>query len=457
MMLRHARVLACLSVLVLMAACSSETTPTGGGSSGGIAVSPPDGGEVVAAPPTAPDDGPYWPRFHGPNGDNISGDTGLLKQWPDGGPPLDWTCEEIGGGYSSVSIGGGLIYTAGNIDKKTMISAIDMDGNIKWQVENGAAWTASHPGTRGTPTIDGDRLYHQSPVGSVICLNAKTGDKIWSINSLETFHAENITWALAESLLIDGDRVICCPGGPEASMVALNKMTGEVVWKAESTGDKTAYATTSLVEFGGLRIIFAMTAKALVGVDAENGRLLFKHPFETEYDANSMMPLFSNGHVFISGGYGTTGSELLKVVVQGDKASVEKVWGSRDLDNHHGGVLLIDGFLYGAAHQFSKGQWICLDWKSGETKWAAYGVGGRNERKRKGSSTYADGLMYMLSEDQHVGLTKISPAGLEIISEFSLPEGSRDPSWAHPVVCGGRLYIRHDNRLFAYNVKANGE
>ncbi|MBC8874367.1 MAG: PQQ-like beta-propeller repeat protein [Planctomycetes bacterium] len=419
----------------------------------------------MAAPPVTitpttvtPGDGPNWPRFHGPNGDNISSDTGLLKEWPDGGPPLDWTCEKIGIGYSSVSMAGGLIYTAGNKDDKaTTISAIDMDGNVKWQVENGAAYTGSHPGTRGTPTIDGDRLYHQSPVGSIICLNATTGDKIWSINSLETFQAQNITWALAESLLIDGDRVITCPGGPEASVVALNKMTGEVVWKAESTGQKTAYATTSLVEFGGLRIIFAMTAKALIGVDADNGRLLFEHPFKTEHDANSLMPLFHDGKVFISGGYGTTGSELLKVVVQGDKASVEMVWPSRDLDNHHGGVLLIDGFLYGAAHSFSKGQWICLDWNTGETKWAAYGVGGRNERKRKGSSTYAEGMMYMVSEDRYAGLAKISPTGLEIVSEFPLPEGSRDSSWAHPVVCGGRLYIRHDNRLFAYNVKANDE
>lgn len=450
MMLPHAKVLACLSALALVTACSSENSS----GPGGIASSPSDGGGVVATQPAAPDDGPYWPRFHGPNGDNISGDTGLLKQWPDGGPPLDWACEEIGIGYSSVSIASGLIYTAGNKDEKTKIFAIDMDGNVKWQVPNGAPYTGSHPGTRGTPTIDGDRLYHQSPMGSVICLKAKTGEEIWSINSRDTFQAPKITWALAESLLIDGDRVIVCPGGPEASVVALNKMTGEVVWKAESTGEKTAYATTSLVELGGLRIIFAMTAKALIGVDADGGRLLFEHPFETEHDANSMMPLFHDGHVFISGGYGTTGSELLKVVAQGNDASVEKVWGSRDLDNHHGGVLLIDGFLYGAAHGFSKGQWICLDWKTGKTKWAAYGVGGRSERRRKGSSTYAEGMMYMVSEDRYAGLTKISPTGLEIVSEFPLPEGSRDSSWAHPVVCGGRLYIRHDNRLFAYNVKA---
>jgi len=414
-----------------------------------------------AAPPVTPTtakvppgDGPYWPCFHGPNGDNISSDTGLLKQWPDGGPPLDWSCQEIGTGYSSVSIASGFIYTAGNQDEKTMISAIDMDGNVQWKVENGPPYTGSYPGTRGTPTIDGDRLYHQSPMGSVICLKADTGERIWSINSLETFRADNITWALSESLLIDGDRVIVCPGGPEASVVALNKMTGEVVWKADSTGETTAYASASLAEFGGLRIIFAMTAKALIGVDSGSGRLLFEHPFETELDANSLMPLFHDGHVFISGGYGTTGSELLKIVVQGDKASVEKVWGSRDLDNLHGGVLLIDGFLYGAADEFSKGQWICLNWKTGKTMWAAYGVGGRSERRRKGSGTYADGMLYMLSEDQHVGLAKISPTGLEIVSEFSLPEGSRDKSWAHPVVCGGRLYIRHQNRLFAYNVKA---
>ena len=464
MMLRHAKFLACLSILVLVTACGSESTPTGGGSSGSgerssvstPETTTPEGDGFVAAPPSttgttkvAPSDGPYWPRFHGPNHDNISSDTGLLKEWPDDGPPLDWTCEKIGNGYSGVSMAGGLIYTAGNKDGSTLISAIDMDGNVKWQVPNGPEWTTDYPGTRGTPTIDGDRLYHQSPIGNIVCLNAVTGKEIWSGNSLDTFQADNIKWALAESLLIDGDRVICCPGGKGASVAALNKMTGETVWTSESTGDKTSYATPAFVEYNGLRMILTMNAKAFIGVNADTGKLLFRHPFETKYDINVLKPIFHEGLVFISGGYGTTGSEMLKVAVQGDNASVEEVWASRELDNQHGGVIFLDGYLYGAAHSFNNAKWVCLDWSKGEVQWAERAVG-------KGSSTYADGMFYLMNEKSTVGLAKGSPEGLEVVSQFRLPSGGRGASWAHPVVCGGRLYIRHDFRLFAYNVKASG-
>jgi len=442
MTLRHANALACISALILVTACSSESTPTTGGSSGSAVGT---SGSRPAAPLTL-GDGPSWPRFHGPNQDNISTDTGLLKQWPDDGPPLDWTCEEIGNGYSGVSMAGGLIFTAGNKDGSTLISALDMDGKVQWQVPNGPAWTTDYPGTRGTPTIDGERLYHQSPIGNIICLNVTTGEEIWSLNSLETFQAKNLKWALSESLLIDGDRMICCPCGKAASVAALDKMTGKTVWTAESTGDNTSYDTPALVEYDGLRMVLTMTAKAFIGVNADTGKLLFRHPFETEYDINALKPIFHEGLVFISGGYGT-GSEMLKVTVQGDNASVAKVWGTRELDNQHGGVILMDGYLYGAAHKSNNGKWICLDWSSGEMKWAERAVG-------KGTATYADGMFYLMSERSAVALAKASPEGLEVVSQFRLPRGGKGASWAHPVVCGGRLYIRHDTRLFAYNVKA---
>jgi outer membrane protein assembly factor BamB len=322
-----------------------------------------------------------------------------------------------------------------------------MNGQTQWQVDNGPAWTKDYPGTRGTPTIDGDRLYHQSPIGNIVCLKAQTGEKIWGINSLETFGGKNIQWALSESLLIDGDRVICCPGGSEASVAALDKMTGETIWKAESTGDKAGYSTPTLAEHSGLRMIFVMTAKSVIGVNADTGKLLFRHPFETKYDVNVLKPIFHDGHLFVSGGYGTTGSQMLKVIaVDGEDVSVELVWESKDLDNHHGGVVLLDGFLYGAAHQFNNAKWACLDWETGEQKWAERGIG-------KGSVTYADGMLYMMNEKSSVGLAKPSPDGHEVISKFRLPPGGSGPSWAHPVVCGGRLYIRHADRLFAFDVQ----
>ncbi len=400
-----------------------------------------------APPAVAPDEAPYWPRFHGPLGDNKSADKGLLQQWPESGPPLQWTVTGLGFGYSTISTANGLIYTAGNKDDKTVVSAIDLGGSVQWQIENGAAWAASFEGTRGTPTIDGDRVYHQSPLGNIVCLNAKSGDRVWEANSLERFGGKNITWALAESLLIDGDRLICCPGGSDASVAALDKRTGDTIWKAEPTGDKAGYSSPTLAEHNGLRIIFVMTAKSVIGVNADTGKLLFRHPFKTQYDVNVLKPILHDGHLLVSGGYGTTGSQLLKLDVDGDDVSVSLVWESKDMDNHHGGVMLLDGCLYGAAHKFNNAKWICLDWATGQLKWADRGIG-------KGSVTFADGMLYMMSEKSQVGLAKPSPDGHEVISKFRLPPGGSGSSWAHPVVCGGRLYLRHADRLFVYDVRA---
>lgn len=402
---------------------------------------------VLAASVTPAVSAADWPVFHGPDGSNKSPDTGLLKEWPEGGPKLIWQAEGLGEGFSSVTVANGMVYTAGNKDEKTIVTALDMAGKPVWQAANGGAWTKDHPGTRSTPTIDGDRLYHESPIGNLICLNAKTGEEVWSLNILKEFEGENIIWALAESPIIDGDRLICCPFGKKASVVALDKMTGKVVWAAEGTGDKAGYGTPVLVEYGGLRMVLTMNQKAVVGVDAESGTLLFRFPHETKYDVNALIPLFHEGQVFVSSGYGA-GSQLIKLSVNGKNVSAEQVWENKKFDNHHGGVILVDGYIYGTNF---RGQWMCLDWKSGEVKWTDKGIG-------KGSLTYADGLLYGFNErenDRTVGLIKPSPDGYELISQFQIPEGGKGNSWAHPVVIGGRLYVRHGDFLFVFDVKAD--
>lgn len=388
---------------------------------------------------------PYWPQFHGPKRDNISTETGLLKKWPRGGPKLLWTAPGIGHGFAGVTIANGLIYTCGNIDEKTVITAVDFGGQIQWQAENGPAWTGDKPGTRGTPTIDGNRLYHESPLGEVVCLDAPTGKKkFWGLNILEKFHSKRTTWALAESLLIDGDRVICCPGGPETAVVALDKKTGRTVWKSPSTGDLAGYASPALGEYQGLRVISTLTSKAVIGVNADTGELLWRFKHVTPFDETVLMPILHDGRVFVST-HGT-GSVMLKINVAGKKASAEEVWRCRELDNHHGGVILLDGYLYGSSRRPTS-RWICLDWKTGRTIYNEPGVG-------KGSLTYADGMLYTLSERYTMGLVKATPGGHELISRFRIPAGGKDLSWAHPVVCGGRLYIRHSDFLYAYDVQA---
>lgn len=321
-----------------------------------------------------------------------------------------------------------------------------MNGKLLWRAVNGRAWTkgTNYPGTRSTPTIDGDRVYHQSPVGNIVCLQAKTGDIVWELDILSKVGSKNSTWALAESLLIDGDHVISCPGGPQTCMVALDKNTGSIVWKAPSTGELAGYCSPSIARHEGLRIIMTLTAKALIGVNADSGQLLWHVKHESYADENVMIPIFHDGHVFIS--TLATGSVKWKINVEDGKASLQELWRTKEMDNHHGGVILLDGNLYGTSTVKNSKKWISLDWETGQNKFMHEGVG-------KGSLTCADGMLYTLSIDRVMGLVRPTPNGLELVSSFEIPEGGKGKSWAHPVVCGGRLYIRHGDFLYAYNVR----
>lgn len=391
-------------------------------------------------------DGPSWTRFHGPNQDNQSTDTGLLSQWPEGGPELLWTAQGVGYGYSSVTIADGRIFTSGNMDDRSVVTALDAaDGQILWQTPNGKAWKKSHPGTRGTPTIDGDRVYDESPLGELVCLDAASGKRVWGRNILDDFQGKNIFWALSESVLIDGDRVVCCPGG-KTCMVALDKQTGDVVWKAPSAGEPPGYATPTLAEYRGLRMIITLSLKSMIGVNADTGELLWQVKHESLHDENVLQPVYHDGHVFVSSL--KIGSVKWKINVDGQKASIEEVWRSDQMDNHHDSVILLDGYLYGSSAIRNSGKWICLDWNTGQMQYAARGVG-------KGTVTYADGMLYTLSERRVIGLVKPTPTAHQIISRFELPPQGEGPTWAHPVVCGGRLYLRHGDFLYVYNVKAD--
>jgi outer membrane protein assembly factor BamB len=384
-----------------------------------------------------------WPQFHGPNRDNISTEKGLLKKWPVNGPTLIWTTRGLGHGFSSISIADGVIYTASSVGKHTVVIALNLDGKILWQVKNGKSWTGAHPGSRGTPTIDGDRLYHQNPHGSLVCLNAKTGDIIWQFNIIQKVNSKIPRWALSESLLVDGDRLISCPGGPQTCMVALNKKTGTLVWKAPSTREWAGYASPALFEYKGLRIIATLTSKSLIGVNADTGELLWHTTHESYYDENITKPIFRDGHVFVST---NTGSVKWKVHVKDGKSSLAEIWRTQELDNHHGGVILINGNLYGTGTIRNKNLLVCLDWKTGRNKYMDRCVG-------KVSLTYADGMLYALSINGVLGLVRPTSRGHTLVSYFKIPGGGKGKSWAHPVVCGGRLYIRHGEFLHAYRLR----
>ncbi len=385
-----------------------------------------------------------WPQFHGPDRNNLSRETGLLKTWPDEGPPLLWTANGLGHGFSSMSVDNRMICTAGNIEKETVITALTLEGKVLWRAKNGKAWTKSHPGTRSTPTIDGNRIYHQSPLGNIVCLNAKTGDVIWEKDILTKVNSKNSEWGLAESLLIDGDRLISCPGGPETCMMALDKKTGSVIWKAPSTNELAGYSSPLLFEYKGLRIIAALTAKSIIGVNADNGKLLWHVKHESYADENVMIPIFHDGCIFIS--TLATGSVKWKVNVEGGRVELEEIWRTKELDSHHGGVMLLDGYLYGSSTVKNSKKMICLDWKTGGMMYA-------DTVLAKSSLTWADGMLYTFSIDRIVGLVRPASTGLELVSSFAIPEGGKGKSWAHPVVCDGRLYLRHGEYLYAYRVR----
>lgn len=390
------------------------------------------------------ENGCFWPQFHGPRRDNISDATGLARSWPEGGPVLLWSISGLGHGFSTVAIARGRILTAGDREDRTVITCMDMEGRILWQAENGPAWLGPVPGSRGTPTIDGALVYHQNAHGDLACFELETGRKIWHLNVLAEFGAENIEWALAESPLIDGPRVISCPGGPNTAVVALDKRTGQLVWKSPSAGDKAGYCSPILAEWQGLRIIMVLTAKAFIGVNADDGDLLWRFPHETPFDENISSPIFHDGFVLIS--TRTTGSVLLRVDVSGRKASVTPVWRNHDLDNQHGGVVLYRGYLFGASHVNQQGKWICVDWKTGQTQFMNRDIG-------KGTLTLADGMFFLMSETGEVAIAPASPHGWEILGRFKAPRGGSGPYWAHLVVCDGRLYLRHSDRLFVYDVR----
>lgn len=388
-----------------------------------------------------------WPQFEGPRRDNKSTATGLSKSWPDGGPKLLWRAEGIGQGYSSVAIGQGRIYTAGNLGDATVITALDMNGRKVWQAPNGLAYEREVPGSRGTPTLDGPRLYHLNGDGELECLDSQSGRRLWGVSLVKQFGGRRPIWGFAESVIVDGDRLIACPGGAKIAMVALDKHTGGTAWECQAAGDPPSYASPIVVDYRGLRQIVTMTAKSAIGVAAETGKFLWRYERETPYDVNAASPVYHDGRVgiFTTWGRGTT---LLKLKVRGHECNVEKVWHTSTMDIEHGGVVLVDGYAYGLADgNHRKRQWSCLEWRTGKMMYQEPGF-----RGSCATLTYADGMLFLVGDRGEVSLQHVNPRKFDVASRFTLPKGAKGPVWARPVVYGGRLYLRHGEFLYAYAV-----
>jgi len=391
-----------------------------------------------------------WPCFHGPRRDNLATDKGLLQTWPQEGPKLLWIASGIGHGYSSVSIVANRIFTAGMIDKQTYVTALDLKGRQLWQRLNGQSWEASerqpwavpYAGSRGTPTVDGETVYHLSELGRLTALDIYTGEERWHKELLETFNAERPEYGYSESVLIQEDVLFCCPGGSRGYMIALEKGTGSTLWVSTEMKDAVGNCSPVFASIDGIKQVITMSANRVLSFNSNNGHLLWDYPFGNERGNSATDVIVNDGRVYASTGYGG-GSVLLQPQRQGNgDFSVTAVWTSELLDNHHGGVLLLNRNLYGAGHE-SRG-WFCLDFSTGRKRWQAPG---------KGSLTYADGRLYCLDERGIMALVKATDDKWEEAGSFRLPRGAKGLYWAHPVVCGGRLYVRHADQLFAYDIR----
>lgn len=405
------------------------------------------------------DAAPYWPQFNGPRGDNRSTDLGLLKTWPEGGPPSVWRYRGCGFGFSSVSVADGMIFTAGAFETEEKVLALSMDGKLLWSVPNGNIWQGAWAGARSTPTYNDGLVYHLNPNGRLAAFEARTGKEVWSF---ELPHDRLSQGGYAESVIIDGNNLICMPGAPQEFIVALDKKTGKKVWVSDfkqTHWDRASYVTPILVEYRGRKLVIYMSLFHLIAVDARTGKVAwsFMHKTPEHCEVVAVSPVWFDGRVFISKGYGF-GSRMFAIDPSG--TSVKLLWEHRASDSEHAAVVAHDGCIYVPGNYvYPMGGWriqesregslYCLDAATGRQNWVAP-IG-------RCTLTYADGHVYALDEFGKVRLIEASPKECKVVGEFQVPRENRGQTLTHPVIVGGRMYIRDHNTLHVYDVRERAE
>ncbi len=401
---------------------------------------------LVAADGLASDSTTDWPQWRGPNRNDISTETGLLKSWPDDGPKRVWLFRDAGIGYSGPAVVDGTVYTMGGRGRTEHVIAIGDKGKELWSAEVGELLSNGWgDGPRGTPSVDGRVLYALGGRGDLVCVSRSKGTVIWR-RAMKDFGGRTPGWGYTESLLVDGNLVVCTPGGRKGAIVALDKRTGKRVWQSEKFSDRAQYSSIIAAEHNGVRQYIQLTMESVAGVAAKDGRLLWR----AEWPGRTAViptPIFHDGHVYVTSGYGV-GCKLLKI---GKRNAVEEVYFNRVMKNHHGGVVLLDGHIYG----YSDGNgWTCQDFKTGDQVWS------EKRELGKGCLTYADGRFYCVDErDGTVALVEATTRGYREHGRFRLSPLSdrRSPRgriWTHPVISGGKLYLRDQELLFCYDVSS---
>ncbi len=390
-------------------------------------------------------------QWRGPDRTGVFQDSALLTEWPENGPELVLEVEGIGRGWSSPIVTHDRVFISGMIDSTDHLTCLDLKGNVIWQKPYGLSWAKSFPDTRGSATIEDERVYILSGQGKLVCFDYENGSVRWEVHVDQVFESEWHSWGVSESILIVDDKVVCTPGGEQTTVVAFDKLTGELIWKTESTHGLRAYASPTIYEWNGFRYILAINGTYLHAIDPDTGEIIWKYKYfdNTKWTYQPGLiwtntPVFNENQIWISKGY-----NYPSVMLEMDSSGlfVREKYIDHTFDNHHHGQILIDGHLYGSNWQSNgKGKWACMNWERGEITWV-------HDWNNKGSIIYADGLFYLYEERRgNVGLLKPNKDHFELLSSFKITNGT-GPHWAHPYLALGKLWVRHGDWMGAYKVK----
>ncbi len=390
-------------------------------------------------------------QWQGPDRNGIYPDKNLLKKWPADGPDLFLEVDDLGGGYSTPVVYNDIIYVTGIRNSTDIITAVKMNGEKIWEKEYGKAWFRTFPENRSTPTIENGRIYLVSGMGEMVCLNAGTGSIIWKVDVQSLYRGKYQTWGIAESVLLTNKAAICTVGGEETTVVALDKINGKLLWKSKSTGGPRAYVSSLLIEKDGQKLILAQTARDLIALDPDNGDIVWTydlfqyHTNRIGKGAQTNTALYYNDEIFVTSGYNHPGTMFS---LSKDWESVSLKWKNDALDCHFGGVVMLNGYIFGSNWKSnSSGNWVCLDWETGGTMY-------EHTWNNKGSVIAADGMLYCYEEKSgNVALVRPNPDKFDIVSSFKIEKGS-GPHWAHPGIYDGKLFVRRGEVLMVYNIKA---
>jgi len=381
-------------------------------------------------------------QWRGPDRRGIFYEEGLLKEWPASGPEMLWSYEGLGAGHSSVCVDNDRIFVTGMTDTLGVLFSFDRDGTLLWKMQYGPEWHVSYGGTRSTPVIVDDLIYLESGQGVVYCFKKISGEIVWALDLFKEFNAENIVWGKAESLLIDGDRIICTPGGKENNVVALDRFTGETVWTSKGFGEPAAYCSPVLVKHNEARLVVTMTEASVIAVDADTGEFYWREEQQQSNKIHANSPVYSDGIIYCTSASARNNDGTLALKLSADGKSVEQLWRNRSYTNLMGGIVLLDGFIYGGKYRSS--EWYAINPADGKMN-LLY------DDLRAGVIIYAEGLFYCYGEDGLLSLVRITPGSFDIKGSFKVPLGTNE-HWAHPVIHDKRMYIRHGDALMVYDI-----